>query len=70
MHLVFFMDQIEQHCCALFQQAQEKLKYKRYFWEWTRSYFMHFDIRDWQTLYQMIIYGHVRPVGVPVLDTS
>ena len=57
MMLAFLIDQIQQRCCGLFQQAQEKAKRKRYFWEKVRGLFQHYLLQDWETLYKVIAFG-------------
>ena len=69
MLLAFLLDQVQQHCCGLFQQALEKVKYKRYLWEQTRSFFFTYLLPDWETLYKAIAYGR-RPTVLVAYDTS
>jgi hypothetical protein len=69
MMLAFLIDQIQQHCCRLFQDAQRTAKRARYFWQRLRSLFFDYLIPDWETLYQCIAYGHKATVPIPH-DTS
>lgn len=64
MMLAFLIDQIQQHCCGLFQQAQKKTKRKRYFWEKVRGLFFHYLIPDWNALYSGIAFG-LKPTPIP-----
>jgi len=48
MMLAFLIDQIQQRCCSLFQQAQAKAGRKSYFWEKVRGLFMHYLLPDWE----------------------
>ena len=69
MMLAFLIDQVQQHCCGLFQQAQAKAGSKRYFWEKLRSFFFTWLLPDWETLYRALAYGAAPTVLVPY-DTS
>ena len=69
MMLAFLIDQIQQRCCKLFQQAQMKAKRSSYFWEKVRGLFLNYFLKDWETLYRMIAFGHRKAVGIPY-DTS
>lgn len=69
MMLAFLIDQIQQRCCQLFQQAQHKTKRKSYFWEKVRGLFLHYQIPDWETLYKCIAYG-LKPVVPVPYDSS
>ena len=64
MMLAFLMDQIQQHSCKLFQQAQQKAKRKSYFWEQVRGLFLHYLIQDWEALYSGIAFGF-KPTLIP-----
>ena len=57
MLLAFLLDQVQQHCCGLFQQALAKQGYKRYFWEKLRSFFFTWRLPDWETLYRALAGG-------------
>jgi hypothetical protein len=64
MMLAFLLDQIQQRCCGLFQQAMKKEKYRRYFWEKVRALFMNYLIPHWQALYHGIADG-LKPMVIP-----
>jgi len=68
MMLAFLIDQIQQRCCSLFQQAQAKAGRKSYFWEKVRGLFMHYLLPDWELLYKAIAYG-LKPT-LPTLNDS
>lgn len=42
MMLAFLVDQVQQHCCPLFQAARNKVRTNRYFWEQIRHAFRAF----------------------------
>ena len=69
MMLAFLIDQMQQHCCGLFQQALAKAGSKRYFWEKLRGLFFHWLLPDWDTVYRALAYG-VSPTVVVPYDTS
>ena len=58
MVLAFLIDQIEAHCCKLFQAALGKVGRLKYLRETIRSFFTVLVIADWEVLYQSIAYGH------------
>jgi hypothetical protein len=51
MFLAFLIDQVQQRCCGLFQEALEKAKKKIRFWEKLRMYFLEFYVDSWAGLY-------------------
>lgn len=69
MMLAFLIDQVQQHCCGLFQAALAKQGRKRYFWEKLRSFFFTWLLPDWETLYRALAYGPAPTVLTPY-DTS
>ena len=58
MVLAFLIDQIEAHCCKLFQAAFEKVGRLKYLRERIRSFFLIMTVPSWEVLYQSIAYGH------------
>ena len=36
-----------------------------YFWEKVRGLFLNYFLKDWETLYRMIAFGHRQAVGIP-----
>ena len=57
MMLAFLVDQVQQHCCPLFEAARKKLGSKRALWESLRSHFRHFKCQSMCHIYEAIIYG-------------
>ena len=68
MMLAFLMDQIQQRCCRLFQQALDKALSKTRFWRTLRGLFDNVLIPDWEVLYRAIT-GELTPAIIPI-DTS
>jgi len=65
--LAFFIDQIQQMCCYLFQAAHEESGSKIKLWETIRNMFQLFFIASWLDFYQFIVY---QPGRALVPDTS
>jgi hypothetical protein len=51
MFLAFLIDQVQQRCCGLFQEALEKAKRKTRFWEKLRMYVLEFYVDSWAGLF-------------------
>ena len=68
MLLAFGIDQLQKACCPLFRAAQAKARRPSYFWETFRGMFLNVVVRDWETLYKALAFGH-RTELVP-FDTS
>lgn len=68
MMLAFLIDQIQQRCCRLFQQALDKALSKTRFWRQLRGLFDNVLIPDWEVLYRAIT-GELTPAIIPI-DTS
>jgi|ERR1700733_511247 len=51
MFLAFLIDQVQQRCCGLFQDALQKMKRKIRFWQRLRSLFLEFHIDSWEDLF-------------------
>ena len=51
MFLAFLIDQVQQRCCGLFQEALEKAKRKIRFWEKLRMYVLEFYVDSWAGLF-------------------
>lgn len=58
MMLAFLIDQTQETCCALFQEAQNSFRTKVYLWEKMRSLFFCYFINDWESFYLSIINDH------------
>jgi len=68
MMLTFLIDQVQQICCPLFQQALEKQERKLYLWNSMRAFFRCFYISCWEQFFAALIKGHTPADLVP--DTS
>jgi len=69
MMMAFLIDQTEQLCCGLFQNALKKLKSKKSrLWRRVRGFFEFHVVTSWEALYRAIIQG-TRPYA-QLIDTS
>lgn len=69
MFLAFLIDQVQQRCCGLFQEALEKAKRKTRFWEKLRMYIVEFHVDSWAGLWSAM--GNRRGVRfVELANTS
>ncbi len=69
MFLAFLIDQVQQRCCGLFQEAIEKAKRKTRFWEKLRMYVLEYHFDSWAALWSTM--GHRRGVRfVELVNTS
>lgn len=69
MFLAFLIDQTQQRCCGLFQEALEKAKRKSRFWEKLRMYVLEFHVDSWASLFAAM--GKRRGVNfVELVNTS
>jgi hypothetical protein len=66
--LAFLVDQLQKHCCPLFQQALQTHHSMRGLWDKMRAFFLSFTIESWTDFFQALIYGQGRRVLTP--DTS
>jgi len=55
MFLAFFIDQIQQRCCALFQAAVKQSRSRARFWRRQQSIFTEFFVPSWEDLFNWII---------------
>ena len=70
MMLAFLIDEAEQICCKLFQNAfKAQHSTKKYLWDLIRCFFRSYIIPSWEVLYGAIIAGNERKT-VPILDSS
>lgn len=67
MFLAFFIDQVQQHCCGLFQAAVKKAGSKARFWRRQQSIFTELYIASWEDLYLWMV---DRSKGKVTMDTS
>jgi hypothetical protein len=66
MMLAFLIDQVQELCDELFQQALLKKERKKYLWESLRSIFFNFTISSWQDLWNALIHGYEKTVLKPL----
>lgn len=57
MFLAFFIDQIQQSCCGLFQEGLRAMESKTRLWGRMRAYFMTLFIDSWEDFFQGIAHG-------------
>jgi hypothetical protein len=55
MFLAFFIDQVQQHCCALFQAAVKKAGSRSRFWRRQQSIFTELYVPSWEDLFLWVI---------------
>lgn len=55
MFLAFFIDQLQQHCCGLFQAAVKKAGSRARFWRRLQSLFTELYIASWEDLYLWMV---------------
>lgn len=73
MYLAFFVDQIQEACCGLFQEALMEMKSRTRLWVRMRAYFLTLYIDSWESLWQGIAFGIERGRLIPLKpsqDTS
>ncbi len=68
MLLAFLIDQIEAHCCRLFQAALEKMGRLKYLREKVRGMFREHVLESWDFLYRAIVQGYRS--SIELLDSS
>ena len=56
--LAFWVDQVQEWGCRLFQAARARFRSRTSLWEKLRSLFTTYYIRDWPTLWAAISVGH------------
>lgn len=65
MVLAFFIDQVQEHSCNLWQKARDKYTSRSGLFDRIRSMFMEHFISSWDDIYNAIAFGHVGNVLVP-----
>ena len=70
MMLAFFVDQVQQLCCPLFQAAWAKMGSKRRLWERMRALFYDYALESMQQLFEALFYGLKKPAPVFAVDSS
>jgi len=69
MFLAFLIDQVQQHCCGLFQKALEFMISKTRFWKRLHVVFMEFYIDSWEDLFTWLAGKHGGKMA-ELLDSS
>ena len=70
MMLAFFVDQVQQLCCPLFQAVCSKLGSKRRRWERMRALFYDYALESMRQLFEVLLYGLKKSAPVLELDSS
>jgi hypothetical protein len=70
MMLAFFVDQVQQLCCPLFQAAWAKWGSKRLLWEKMRALFYAYALESMQHLFAALFYGLKKSAPTLDVDTS
>ena len=68
MVLAFLIDQIEAHCCKLFQAALGKVGRLKYLREKVRGMFREHVLESWEFLYRAIVEGYRS--SIELLDST
>ena len=68
MMLAFFVDQVQELCCGLFQAARQKFRSRTSLWDKLKGLFKEYFVVSWENVWLAIIYGHKGGVLQP--DTS
>ncbi len=58
MMLAFLIDQVQEYGCAFFQAARDRFHSRTSLWIKIKGLFTEFFIKDWETLWRAIVYGH------------
>jgi hypothetical protein len=70
MMLAFFVDQVQQLCCPLFQAAWAQWGSKRLRWEKMRAWFYTYTLASMAHLCQVLLYGVKKPAPLLDVDSS
>jgi hypothetical protein len=68
MMLAFFVDQVQELCCNLFQAARQQFRSRTSLWDKLKGLFKEYFVVSWENVWLAIIYGHKGGVLQP--DTS
>ncbi|MDQ7089812.1 MAG: hypothetical protein Q9M50_04525 [Methylococcales bacterium] len=68
MMLAFLIDQVQEECCELFQNARKKFRTKTYLWHKMTALFLSYFIPDWEIFYLSIINKHKPYILEPNID--
>jgi hypothetical protein len=70
MMLAFFVDQVQQLCCPLFQAVWATLGSKRRLWEKVRALFYDYALESMRHLFEALFYGWKKTAPILALDSS
>jgi Transposase DDE domain len=70
MMLAFFVDQVQQLCCPLFQAVWATLGSKRRLWERMRALFYAYALESMRHLFEALYYGLKKMAPILALDSS
>jgi Transposase DDE domain len=70
MMLAFFVDQVQQLCCPLFQAVWAKLGSKRRLWERMRALFYDYALASMRQLFEALLYGLQKTAPIFAVDSS
>lgn len=70
MFLAFLIDQVQQKCCSLFQEALKKAKRKIRLWQKLRVYFLEFYFDSWAELFAVLAKKHRSARAADLINTS
>jgi Transposase DDE domain len=70
MMLAFFVDQVQQLCCPLFQAVWAKLGSKRRLWERMRALFYDYALASMRQLFEALWYGWKKTAPIFAVDSS
>jgi len=72
--LAFFIDQLQELGCPLFQKARRRFRSRTSLWERLRALFVGYLIDEWDSIWQSIVHGHqvslLKPITVESVNTS
>jgi hypothetical protein len=70
MLLAFLVDQVQQLCCPLFQEARAKWGSKRLLWETMRALFFDYALASMRELFEALVYGLKKSAPILATDSS
>ena len=70
MMLAFLVDQVQQLCCPLFQEAWAKWGSKRLLWEKMRALFFDYALAAMRELFEALVYGLKKSAPILATDSS
>jgi hypothetical protein len=70
MMLAFWVDQVQQLCCPLFQAVWTKLGSKRRLWERMRALFYDYVLDSRRHLFEALFYGWKKTAPILIVDSS